>query len=115
MLSEKDWLLIAVPGIGPIVLATLLGELSELGTRCRRKIVSLAGLVPHARESGTWHGTRRIPGSRRMVRETLRLRAYRDLLQRSESRRSGPGRPDTHVAGNGGGFRLLQAVADLEP
>lgn len=82
MLSEKDWLLIAVPGIGPIVLATLLGELSELGTRCRRKIVSLAGLAPYARESGTWHGTRRISGGRRMVRETLRLRAYRDLLQR---------------------------------
>lgn len=50
----------AVPGIGPTVLATLLGELPELGTLCRRRIASLAGLAPHARESGTWCGARRI-------------------------------------------------------
>ncbi len=47
-LSEQARLLNAVPGIGPTVLATLLGELPELGTLCRRKIASLAGLAPHA-------------------------------------------------------------------
>ena len=53
-LSEQARLLTAVPGTGPTVLAALLGELPELGTLCRRKIASLAGLAPHAGESGTW-------------------------------------------------------------
>ena len=52
-LAAQAWLLVGVPGIGPTVLATLLGERPELGTLCRRKIASLAGLAPHARESGT--------------------------------------------------------------
>lgn len=74
-LSEQADLLSAVPGIGPTVLATLLGELPELGTRCRRRIASLAGLAPHARESGTWRGKRRIWGGRRKVREALYMAA----------------------------------------
>ncbi|UMM08057.1 transposase [Gluconobacter frateurii] len=65
----------AVPGIGLTVFAILLGELPELGTLCRRKIVSLAGLAPHARESGTWKGARRIWGGRRKVREALYIAA----------------------------------------
>lgn len=74
-LAEQARLLIAVPGIGPTVLATLLGELPELGTLCRRRIASLAGLAPHARESGTWRGARRIWGGRRKVREALYIAA----------------------------------------
>ena len=64
-----------MPGIGPTVLATLLGELPELGRLDRRKIASLAGLAPHARESGTWRGQRRIWGGRRKVREALYIAA----------------------------------------
>lgn len=74
-LAEQARLLSAVPGIGPTVLATLLGELPELGTLCRRRIASLAGLAPHARESGTWRGARRIWGGRRKVREALYIAA----------------------------------------
>jgi transposase len=74
-LAEQARLLRAVPGIGPTVLATLLGELPELGTLDRRKIASLAGLAPHPRESGTWRGTRRIWGGRRKVREALYIAA----------------------------------------
>lgn len=74
-LAEQARLLSAVPGIGPTVLATLLGELPELGALCRRRIASLAGLAPHARESGTWRGTRRIWGGRRKVREALYIAA----------------------------------------
>uniref|UniRef100_UPI000490C95E transposase n=1 Tax=Azorhizobium doebereinerae TaxID=281091 RepID=UPI000490C95E len=74
-LSAQAALLTAVPGIGPTVLATLLGELPELGTLCRRRIASLAGLAPHARESGTWRGARRIWGGRRKVREALYIAA----------------------------------------
>ncbi len=74
-LSAQARLLTAVPGIGPTVLATLLGEMPELGTLCRRRIASLAGLAPHARESGTWRGARRIWGGRRKVREALYIAA----------------------------------------
>lgn len=74
-LADQARLLTAVPGIGPTVLATLLGELPELGTLDRRRIASLAGLAPHARESGTWKGTRRIWGGRRKVREALYIAA----------------------------------------
>ena len=74
-LAQQAKLLTEVPGIGPTVLATLLGELPELGTLCRRRIASLAGLAPHARESGTWRGARRIWGGRRKVREALYIAA----------------------------------------
>jgi len=74
-LADDARLLAAVPGIGPTVLATLLGELPELGKLDRRKIASLAGLAPHARESGTWRGQRRIWGGRRKVREALYIAA----------------------------------------
>lgn len=74
-LADQARLLSSVPGIGPTVLATLLGELPELGTRCRRRIASLAGLAPHARESGTWRGKRRIWGGRRKIREALYMAA----------------------------------------
>jgi len=74
-LAEPARLLSAVPGIGPTVLATLLGELPELGTRCRRRIAALAGLAPHARDSGTWRGKRHIWGGRRKVREALYMAA----------------------------------------
>lgn len=74
-LAARAELLRTVPGVGPTVLATLLGELPELGTIDRRKIASLAGLAPHARESGTWRGARRIRGGRRKVREALYIAA----------------------------------------
>lgn len=74
-LAARADLLRAVPGVGPTVLATLLGELPELGRLDRRRIASLAGLAPHARESGTWRGTRRIWGGRRKVREALYIAA----------------------------------------
>lgn len=74
-LAAQARLLAAVPGVGPTVLATLLGELPELGTLDRRRLASLAGLAPHARESGTWKGARRIWGGRRKVREVLYIAA----------------------------------------
>ncbi|MEM6490057.1 MAG: transposase [Pseudomonadota bacterium] len=74
-LSAQAGLLRAVPGIGPTVLATLLDALAELGTLGRRRIAALAGLAPHARESGRWTGARRIWGGRRKVREAFYIAA----------------------------------------
>ncbi|MCQ9156311.1 IS110 family transposase, partial [Acidomonas methanolica] len=82
-LADQAALMRAVPGIGPTVLAILLGELPELGTLCRRKIASLAGLAPHSRESGIWKGAMRIWSGRRKVREALYIAALSACLHSS--------------------------------
>ena len=45
-------LLTSMPGVGLILAATLLAELPELGSLDRRKIASLVGVAPIARDSG---------------------------------------------------------------
>lgn len=72
----KDDLLQSVPGIGPIVSATLLGELPELGTLTHKQIAALVGVAPMARDSGTLRGKRMIAGGRASVRTALYLAAW---------------------------------------
>lgn len=64
-----------VPGIGPVVAARLLAALPELGRRSPKAIASLAGLAPHADDSGGRRGKRVISGGRRRVREALYMAA----------------------------------------
>ena len=47
----KDDLLQSVPGVGPIVSSTLLGELPELGTLSHKQIAALVGVAPLAGHS----------------------------------------------------------------
>ncbi len=75
MWRAKDNLLQSVPGIGPIVSATLVGELPELGTLTHKQIATLAGLAPLARDSGTLRGKRMIWGGRVPVRTALYMAA----------------------------------------
>jgi transposase len=56
--------------------AVLIASLPELGQLDRRKIVALAGLAPHACDSGMFKGKRRIWGGRANVRRTLYLAAF---------------------------------------
>lgn len=63
------------PGVGPIVAATLIAEMPELGQLDRRRIAALAGLAPVARESGKRVGPRSIGGGRPVVRTILYLAA----------------------------------------
>lgn len=74
-LAESARRLQTVPGVGPIVAATLLAELPELGTLCRRKIAALAGLAPRTQDSGTYRGKRKIGGGRAPVRAMLYIAA----------------------------------------
>ena len=46
----KEDLLRSVPGIGPVVSRTLIGELPELG-QLRQQIAALAGVAPLNRDS----------------------------------------------------------------
>lgn len=74
-LCEAARRLQTVPGIGLIVAATLIAELPELGTLCRRKIAALAGLAPRAHDSGAHRGKRTIGGGRASVRTMLYIAA----------------------------------------
>lgn len=68
-------LLRSVPGIGPIVSRTLIGELPELGRLSRKQIAALVGVAPHARDSGTLRGKRVVWGGRAPVRAALYMAA----------------------------------------
>lgn len=63
------------PGVGPIVAATLIAEMPELGQLDRRRVAALAGLAPIARDSGKRTGPRSIGGGRPIVRTMLYLAA----------------------------------------
>ena len=58
----KEDLLRSVPGIGPVVSRTLIGELPELGKLNRQQIAALAGVAPLNRDSGTLRGKRMVWG-----------------------------------------------------
>lgn len=64
-----------MPGVGPIVSSTLLGELPELGTLTHKQIAALVGIAPLARHSGTLRGKRLIYGGRASVRTALFMAA----------------------------------------
>ena len=71
----KEDLLRSVPGVGPVVSRTLLGELPELGTLTHRQIAALVGVAPRARDSGTLRGKRVVWGGRAPVRAALYMAA----------------------------------------
>ena len=72
---EKEDLLRTIPGIGPVVARTLLGELPELGTLNRWEVAALAGVAPLNQDSGRHHGKRRTWGGRAPVRAALYMAA----------------------------------------
>ena len=75
-LTRLDNQLQSAPGIGKIVSAVLIGKLPELGRANRRQIASLAGLAPHAHNSGYMKGKRRIWGGRKEIRSALYIAAF---------------------------------------
>jgi transposase len=72
---EKEDLLRTIPGIGPVVARTLLGELPELGTLNRWEVAALAGVAPLNQDSGRHQGKRRTWGGRAPVRAALYMAA----------------------------------------
>jgi transposase len=61
----------SVPGIGEVVVNTLLGDLPELGQLTQKQVAALAGVAPMNRDSGKLRGKRRIQGGRATVRTVL--------------------------------------------
>lgn len=72
---EKVELLESVPGIAQRTAVALLASLPELGQLNRRQISALAGVAPFNRDSGRWHGQRRIYGGRAAARCALYMAA----------------------------------------
>jgi transposase len=74
-LRAKAALLESAPGIGPVVAATLLAELPELGQLSAKQAAALVGVAPHTQQSGRHYGQAAIGGGRRPVRCALYLAA----------------------------------------
>lgn len=74
-LREQYHLLKTIPAIGPIVAATLVTEIPELGTLTPKQIASLSGLAPHNIDSGKTKGKAGIRGGRTCVRAALYMAA----------------------------------------
>ena len=70
-MNSMDRLIQSVPGVGPVLSATLLASFCELGTMDRRQAGALMGVAPYNRDSGRFRGTRKIAGGRMEVRNVL--------------------------------------------
>ena len=74
-LASESRRLRSVKGIGPVVAAVLMARLPELGDLDHKRLASLAGLAPHACDSGLHRGKRRNWGGRADVRRALYIAA----------------------------------------
>lgn len=74
-LAERQALLCSMPGVGPVLAATLLAFLPELGSLSNRPIGALVGVVPYDFDSGKMRGLRRIWGGRARIRRVLFMAA----------------------------------------
>jgi transposase len=74
--AAKSNLLQTVPGVGPNLARTLIAEFPELGRLTHKQVAALAGVAPHARDSGTLRGKRMIWGGRATVRSALYLSVW---------------------------------------
>ncbi len=70
-LARKAERLKTIPGVGPVVAATMLAEMPELGKLTTQTAAALAGVAPYNRDSGGQSGVRRINGGRGAVRCAL--------------------------------------------
>ena len=64
-------LLRSVSGVGPVLAATLLAALPELGRLSHKQIAALVGVAPFSRDSGALRGKRQVWGGRAPVRTVL--------------------------------------------
>lgn len=65
-----------VPGVGPVVEATLIAYLPELGRLTRQQIAALVGVAPYVDPSGRRDGARRVRAGRWIVRRALYMAAW---------------------------------------
>lgn len=96
--QEEAKLLRSVPGVGPIVTATLIARLPELGSLNRQEVAALVGVAPFNRDSGTFRGKRKVWGGRGPLRTALYMAAlvatrYNPILREFYQRLCAAGKP----------------------
>ena len=69
--QARAQLLRSIPGVGPVLVSTLIAQLPELGHASPKVIAALAGVAPYNRDSGQWRGKRSVWGGRRQLRAAL--------------------------------------------
>lgn len=74
-LAERAALLCSMLGVGPVLAATLIAFLPELGSLGNRQIGALVGVVPYDFDSGKMRGLRCIWGGRAKLRRVLFMAA----------------------------------------
>ena len=75
VLCQRAKLLRSAPGVGPVVAATMLAHMPELGSITGKQAAALAGIAPFDRQSGTSNKPGRCQGGRPAVRRALYLAA----------------------------------------
>jgi transposase len=75
-LARRYTILTSMPGVGFVVAATFIANLTELGTCSEKAIAKLAGLAPHDDDSGKHRGPRVIWGGRADVRRAAYLAGF---------------------------------------
>ncbi|HMF79132.1 MAG TPA: IS110 family transposase [Bryobacteraceae bacterium] len=69
--KAKAALLNSVPGVGPVLISSIVAELPELGRLNRKQVAALVGVAPFNNDSGQSKGRRRIWGGRSHLRSLL--------------------------------------------
>lgn len=74
-LAAKAKRMTQLKGVGPVLAATVLAYLPELGQIEDKMVASLVGVAPHPKDSGTSKFRRRVSGGRGQVRNVLYMAA----------------------------------------
>jgi transposase len=69
--SAHDALLQTIPGVGPVVSATLYAELPELKQLNRKEVAAMVGVAPFNKDSGKYRGQRHIWSGRAKIRTVM--------------------------------------------
>lgn len=76
------------PGAGPILAATLIAYLPELGSLTSRQVASLTGVAPHPRQSGNRRAQGRCQAGRAPVRMVLYMATLAAIRSKSSHLRT---------------------------
>jgi len=74
-LARKSARLQELKGVGPVLAATLLAHVPELGEVSDKTLACLVGVAPHPKQSGNFKGKASIRGGRANVRHVLYMAA----------------------------------------
>ncbi|AIL64523.1 Transposase IS116/IS110/IS902 family protein [Rickettsiales bacterium Ac37b] len=79
VIKDKIIKLTSIPGVGIILATKVVCELPEIGIIDFRKLTSLVGIAPFARDSGSYNGKRGIYSGRSNLRKVLYMAAVASL------------------------------------